>query len=102
MIRRPPRSTLFPYPTLFRSPHPPPLTGSMAPVTRRLPSARPAPLSAPAVCPACASARRRGRSEEHTYELQSRQYPVCRLLLEKKDTLFLKLPTTCQCLVSLL
>src|SRR5215217_4132237 len=65
MIRRPPRSTLFPYTTLFRSP--PPRGGR-----RR----------------AGAHARRarglRRRSEEHTSELQSRQYLVCRLLLEKK------------------
>src|SRR5258707_9820964 len=60
MIRRPPRSTLFPYTTLFRSPccgprwtRPPPATDCW-------------------------------RSEEHTSELQSRQYLVCRLLLEKK------------------
>src|SRR3712207_8633180 len=76
MIRRPPRSTLFPYTTLFRS-------------TR---TSRPAP--APAWCPpgSCRGLRCRspcrgssapGRSEEHTSELQSRQYLVCRLLLEK-------------------
>src|SRR5258707_5977019 len=85
MIRRPPRSTLFPYTTLFRSPQGP------ARVFR--------PSPAPDI------ARRRGehiaardpseagggraaicspRSEEHTSELQSRQYLVCRLLLEKK------------------
>src|SRR3712207_7775867 len=88
MIRRPPRSTLFPYTTLFRS------VGQLAgvgiverrdegpeglqchlglrgpvPVDRRL--ADPGP----------------GRSEEHTSELQSRQYLVCRLLLEKKKTI---------------
>src|SRR3712207_7513121 len=81
MIRRPPRSTLFPYTTLFRS----------------------SPTSAGA-CPACTTPTTRtghdraksdrhgirgvrvGRSEEHTSELQSRQYLVCRLLLEKKNT----------------
>src|SRR5476651_2789478 len=62
MIRRPPRSTLFPYTTLFRSRAP------------RLPS-----LCAPSAASFCPS-----RSEEHTSELQSRQYLVCRLLLEKK------------------
>src|SRR6266536_1150914 len=63
MIRRPPRSTLFPYTTLFRSPSP-----------RRTRSCSPArPWS-----------RRRRRSEEHTSELQSRVDLVCRLLLEKK------------------
>src|SRR5690349_21943679 len=62
MIRRPPRSTLFPYTTLFRSPR------------WRWPRGLPPP----------ASAGRRGRSEEHTSELQSRRDLVCRLLLEKK------------------
>src|SRR3712207_8358447 len=69
MIRRPPRSTLFPYTTLFRSP-------------ADVPSAR----SSMAV-PFTTSMRTkpsRNRSEEHTSELQSRQYLVCRLLLEKK------------------
>src|SRR5215208_7439704 len=62
MIRRPPRSTLFPYTTLFRSrPRAPPWTS---------------PASVPA-------AARRARSEEHTSELQSRGHLVCRLLLEK-------------------
>src|SRR6476620_12510673 len=63
MIRRPPRSTLFPYTTLFRS--------------RRRTWSRPA--AAPTACP-----HPMPRSEEHTSELQSRQYLVCRLLLEKK------------------
>src|SRR3712207_8132031 len=79
MIRRPPRSTLFPYTTLFRSRgHPQPL---------RQPG--PAHLE---LLPAGAAGGRRAhpqpargrRSEEHTSELQSRQYLVCRLLLEKK------------------
>src|SRR3712207_6904679 len=89
MIRRPPRSTLFPYTTLFRS-----CTGA-AWSTRR-PSR---PPSAPARTAPCPTATSRGparpaapptpaatsaRSEEHTSELQSRQYLVCRLLLEKK------------------
>src|SRR3712207_8402843 len=78
MIRRPPRSTLFPYTTLFRShssftPCTVRLTGCFLPVRR--PPRRPARLLRP---------RGRGRSEEHTSELQSRQYLVCRLLLEKK------------------
>src|SRR3712207_7378319 len=102
MIRRPPRSTLFPYTTLFRSP-------SSAP---RLVAARISALATP--CPRCSGGTateatcwhgtRRPpnqwstvvilqypsnrlpstRSEEHTSELQSRQYLVCRLLLEKK------------------
>src|SRR3712207_8904643 len=79
MIRRPPRSTLFPYTTLFRSEG-----GARSPRTRPLRRTRPPP---PAREPPRASAERSagpGRSEEHTSELQSRQYLVCRLLLEKK------------------
>src|SRR5205809_1987191 len=68
MTRRPPRSTLFPYTTLFRS-H---LTSASAWARRRS-------LSALA---ACSEVR---RSEEHTSELQSRLHLVCRLLLEKKN-----------------
>src|SRR5258707_10001144 len=79
MIRRPPRSTLFPYTTLFRSVS---LSTSIRIVLRQV----------------CHQRRRRrtqqpvlrlplrGRSEEHTSELQSRQYLVCRLLLEKKKS----------------
>src|SRR5437763_7012813 len=66
MIRRPPRSTLFPYTTLFRS--------------RSLSAAGPCD-GRPARADAAAS---RTRSEEHTSELQSPMYLVCRLLLEKK------------------
>src|SRR3712207_7510089 len=91
MIRRPPRSTLFPYTTLFRS----------RPVRR---DGRPTHGSARGrgvTCPAtpcrsrsgtsrrCGASARRPRSEEHTSELQSRQYLVCRLLLEKKKTPYL-------------
>src|SRR2546429_5177502 len=68
MIRRPPRSTLFPYTTLFRSP---------PTMTARCSSCSP---SARRRC----SRRSRKRSEEHTSELQSRLHLVCRLLLEKK------------------
>src|SRR6266581_3541641 len=64
MIRRPPRSTLFPYTTLFRSPHC--STGSKK----------------PAAASTCCSTM--PRSEEHTSELQSPVHLVCRLLLEKK------------------
>src|SRR3712207_8791005 len=71
MIRRPPRSTLFPYTTLFRSALP---ARSASSSGSRSPSA---PRRAP-------TARAPRRSEEHTSELQSRQYLVCRLLLEKK------------------
>src|SRR3712207_7826053 len=73
MIRRPPRSTLFPYTTLFRS-------RDVADCARRSPVDTPEdPGSIPGT-----STSRRPRSEEHTSELQSRQYLVCRLLLEKK------------------
>src|SRR3712207_7492746 len=80
MIRRPPRSTLFPYTTLFRSQDPAavPRPGDRVAV-QHLQDRR-------AASRADQLARRgsAGRSEEHTSELQSRQYLVCRLLLEKK------------------
>src|SRR3712207_8949461 len=86
MIRRPPRSTLFPYTTLFRSWNPDD-PGSIASAlsTKRswIISVRPF-----ATALLIAGSRDR-RSEEHTSELQSRQYLVCRLLLEKKKTTFL-------------
>src|SRR5258708_20473282 len=78
MIRRPPRSTLFPYTTLFRSTaaYPPPLTDG---------SPRRNRLSPILLGPHGNGARRfRRRSEEHTSELQSPDHLVCRLLLEKK------------------
>src|SRR3989442_2710282 len=81
MIRRPPRSTLFPYTTLFRSPSPGPpvrVTSTAHPCWRK---ARATGSSARS--PARAF-RQQGRSEEHTSELQSRPHLVCRLLLEKK------------------
>src|SRR3712207_8640362 len=99
MIRRPPRSTLFPYTTLFRSSVEPnsewyetthhelghiyyylTYTNPDVPVLLRGGANR-----------AYHEAMGSLRSEEHTSELQSRQYLVCRLLLEKKITLFLKL-----------
>src|SRR3712207_7311763 len=87
MIRRPPRSTLFPYTTLFRS------MGDYS-----LPTERAASVAVPTLviageesfpfmretARALANIIPDGRSEEHTSELQSRQYLVCRLLLEKK------------------
>src|SRR2546430_12814548 len=76
MIRRPPRSTLFPYTTLFRSP--PPSRG-----TRR-PSSSKASTAAAASGMTSQRARFLPRSEEHTSELQSQSNLVCRLLLEKK------------------
>src|SRR3712207_7257788 len=96
MIRRPPRSTLFPYTTLFRSlrlelrevvgdggcgrrlRHGPKSDGNLMAARHLRTAHRPKPRR---------GLRRDGcRSEEHTSELQSRQYLVCRLLLEKKKT----------------
>src|SRR3712207_8932606 len=76
MIRRPPRSTLFPYTTLFRSPS---CIGAWMAGAPRATARRGTPASA-----STSSTFPRTRSEEHTSELQSRQYLVCRLLLEKK------------------
>src|SRR5947209_10881918 len=79
MIRRPPRSTLFPYTTLFRS-------DLNASPPRPIPRQRAVLAARPHHCePAAHLESACGfRSEEHTSELQSRQYLVCRLLLEKK------------------
>src|SRR3712207_8955939 len=88
MIRRPPRSTLFPCTTLFRSPIPL-LRGHVRAHAADGFSATPAPLAARHLALQSAHERRpelRLRSEEHTSELQSRQYIVCRLLLEKKKS----------------
>src|SRR3712207_7036965 len=97
MIRRPPRSTLFPYTTLFRSPHNSGLLLDRLRSPVRRPDAGPGrPDRARQVLPThplgggdrvAVAGEVRGRhrrSEEHTSELQSRQYLVCRLLLEKK------------------
>src|SRR3712207_7596709 len=94
MIRRPPRSTLFPYTTLFRSPVRIPVGAAAqhggvravldrARITRDVQGVLVGVL---ATRPSDAGGGERGkaRSEEHTSELQSRQYLVCRLLLEKK------------------
>src|SRR3712207_7445385 len=98
MIRRPPRSTLFPYTTLFRSQIVEFWKGTRLDALRDIkyvfvppgerdlvreeleepPGSRPAPIEPP-------PGQYLGRSEEHTSELQSRQYLVCRLLLEKKN-----------------
>src|SRR2546430_11031922 len=97
MIRRPPRSTLFPYTTLFRSgrsargqrhPHlaaaggPVPRPDEGLPQGRQGAGARARAQAAP--CPEAPEARDRERSEEHTSELQSQSNLVCRLLLETK------------------
>src|SRR3712207_7730479 len=82
MIRRPPRSTLFPYTTLFRSARNP------APRACYCRCGKVRAGAAACLAEASAGDERRSahflRSEEHTSELQSRQYLVCRLLLEKK------------------
>src|SRR3712207_7430945 len=86
MLRRPPRSTLFPYTTLFRSqPGPRPLAPHLHEVGLLAVAVPRGPLGVHGDRPR-AVAERVGvlRSEEHTSELQSRQYLVCRLLLEKK------------------
>src|SRR3712207_8225377 len=95
MIRRPPRSTLFPYTTLFRSHRG---RGRPEGHVHRRHAERPGPPGDPRV-DGLPGARHRGRdraederSEEHTSELQSRQYIVCRLLLEKK-TNYMTSPT---------
>src|SRR3712207_7654347 len=84
MIRRPPRSTLFPYTPLSRSLR----GGTCGRGARSEPrpdrAARAAPGRLVAGAAVRAAARGEARSEEHTSELQSRQYLVCRLLLEKK------------------
>src|SRR3712207_7491321 len=102
MIRRPPRSTLFPYTTLFRSPVPAgPWMPTLCAAASWLKDTASIPDSTtgnnlrirvsswvyerkynPGGCKPCATLAA-GRSEEHTSELQSRQYLVCRLLLEK-------------------
>src|SRR3712207_7997724 len=89
MIRRPPRSTLFPYTTLFRSRFEPirpsptiPSCTSHHPHQRLERHARDAPFAG------AQRAQVAERSEEHTSELQSRQYLVCRLLLEKKNLFY--------------
>src|SRR3712207_8515013 len=102
MIRRPPRSTLFPYTTLFRSRNLPAEGGVAMPDTlhvelveqtaaalqMRLWGDNPNEVRTRALDPAeiadLVTAAETDRSEEHTSELQSRQYLVCRLLLEKK------------------
>src|SRR3712207_8256913 len=83
MIRRPPRSTLFPYTTLFRSAPARRDRRDAADRRRRSLVVRGLPDLARTDVRR-ARHRRQGRSEEHTSELQSRQYLVCRLLLEKK------------------
>src|SRR5207253_9982631 len=87
LLRRPPRSTLFPYTTLFRShesvARPPPswIFRPLLSAAARRSIVLPIPAS-----PTTATGKTMLRSEEHTFELQSRGHLVCRLLLEKKKT----------------
>src|SRR3712207_9109437 len=83
MIRRPPRSTLFPYTTLFRSHEIPKMTHRSSPwgLSGTEQNGKSWGLEVPR---RWLGAGHEPRSEEHTSELQSRQYLVCRLLLEKK------------------
>src|SRR2546425_7379512 len=83
MIRRPPRSTLFPYTTLFRSRATPVRSTSFTTAPVRS-SAGFTPTTATPGSAMNSPESLRGRSEEHTSELQSLAYLVCRLLLEKK------------------
>src|SRR2546429_6238164 len=94
MIRRPPRSTLFPYTTLFRSRDTArerclwkPSTGSRPFLS--VPLLRPDKRQS--ISPPSRSRDRKKRSEEHTSELQSRLHLVCRLLLEKKNDHYARL-----------
>src|SRR2546422_7552892 len=88
MIRRPPRSTLFPYTTLFRSLSPPVpgLRKAVQEIDRRTASGTDPVLDDPVEASGvmCDARCTHHRSEEHTSELQSRLHLVCRLLLEKK------------------
>src|SRR3712207_8575341 len=90
MIRRPPRSTLFPYTTLFRSNH----NGTAGYWTMKIAREGMVGICSMNTSPVMAAHGSKRptlgtnpRSEEHTSELQSRQYLVCRLLLEKKNTI---------------
>src|SRR3712207_8076273 len=102
MIRRPPRSTLFPYTTLFRSRSPISLSASPPATRRRTSTSRGvSPDVVRRAVPPPRVSDLDPRSEEHTSELQSRQYLVCRLLLEKKkNNIIRKSVTTCTSLSS--
>src|SRR2546422_6946040 len=98
MIRRPPRSTLFPYTTLFRSRAPReafrrPRGGCGAP--RPLPRLTPVATNVYMEALSPTMEKGRARSEEHTSELQSRLHLVCRLLLEKKKKKYIQI----QCVI---
>src|SRR3712207_8457535 len=99
MIRRPPRSTLFPYTTLFRSEGEGNRAGGVEPQQRAVRQVVATALQDRDAAPPARDDHERGvergdaheqRSEEHTSELQSRQYLVCRLLLEKKKVTLIR------------
>src|SRR2546430_12495060 len=89
MIRRPPRSTLFPYTTLFRSP----IVAEVGPTVEVLTGNQPVPRADGQLGLKVGMANR-NRSEEHTSELQSQSNLVCRLLLEKKTRTLIACITT--------
>src|SRR3712207_7764494 len=89
MIRRPPRSTLFPYTTLFRSQTAVGCSGT-PPLVHEEGAELEVGSTVPSIDPEISM-----RSEEHTSELQSRQYLVCRLLLEKKKKTKMNKRATC-------
>src|SRR3712207_7336270 len=96
MIRRPPRSTLFPYTTLFRSGRRDDGVHGGVVIEQRRSAATGGPVQEVpqfVLVHAGPPAGRSSRSEEHTSELQSRQYLVCRLLLEKKNIYYFLLPS---------
>src|SRR3712207_8864587 len=100
MIRRPPRSTLFPYTTLFRSLAARRERELGEEFLSKMDEARKAETHADEAAENATETRPATRSEEHTSELQSRQYLVCRLLLEKKKSHhLLDLPLT-GCIIS--
>src|SRR2546430_5723548 len=86
MIRRPPRSTLFPYTTLFRSPSPDDAPGLLHPKEEEKPAETCWAILQITAPEGTSAAMATTRSEEHTSELQSQSNLVCRLLLEKKKT----------------
>src|SRR3712207_8512856 len=95
MIRRPPRSTLFPYTTLFRSSNSQELIYYWADCARAIMKKKraPDPRFGTETLQDC-ELQYKTRSEEHTSELQSRQYLVCRLLLEKKKKIYERYDST--------
>src|SRR2546422_6886833 len=102
MIRRPPRSTLFPYTTLFRSQErrSAPARTRLGREVRRESHVRPRGAPGAGKPGAGRDPTRRGRSEEHTSELQSRLHLVCRLLLEKKKKSNFKTAHACSSRIS--